>query len=118
MADAEHCSDLQARGRQDACKQFKRLAKLAGLKELHRIDPIRGDYKPKQRSSFKESLSIELIDELRDDGQYGWMTVAFFVYGTRPADTWSLISKDNGTAFAVNLPKGKPLHPKYALALP
>ena len=118
VAVAEQCSDPQTRGRQDACKQFKRLAKLVGLKELDRFDAIRGDYKPKQRSSFDESLLIELIDELRDDGQYGWMTAALFVYGTRPAETWSLIPKDNGTAFAVNLPKGKPPHPKYPLALP
>ena len=118
VAVAEQCSDPQTRGRQDACKQFKRLAKLVDLKELDRFDAIRGDYKPKQRSSFDESLLIELIDELRDDGQYGWMTAALFVYGTRPAETWSLIPKDNGTAFAVNLPKGKPPHPKYPLALP
>ena len=118
VAVAEQCSAPQTRGRHDACKQFKRLAKLVGLKELDRFDTIRGDYKPKQRSIFDESLLIELIDELRDDGQYGWMTAALFVYGTRPAETWSLIPKDNGTAFAVNLPKGKPPHPKYPLALP
>jgi hypothetical protein len=118
VAVAEQCSAPQTRGRQDACKQFKRLAKLVGLKELDRLDAIRGDYKPKQRSSFDESLLIELIDELRGDGHYGWMTAALFVYGTRPAETWSLIPKDNGTAFAVNLPKGKPPHPKYPLALP
>ena len=34
VAVAEQCSDPQTRGRQDACKQFKRLAKLVGLKEL------------------------------------------------------------------------------------
>ena len=118
VAVAEQCSDPQTRGRQDACKQFKRLAKLVGLKELDRFDSIRGDYKPKQRSSFDEALLIKLIDGLRDDGQYGWITAALFVYGTRPAETWSLIPKDNGTAFAVNLPKGKPSHPKYPLALP
>ena len=118
VAVAENCSDPQTRGRQDVCKQFKRLGKLVGLKDLNRFDVIRGDYKPKQRHGFDDERLVELIDGLRDEGRFGWLTAALFVYGTRPAETFSLIPKSNGTAYAVNLPKAKPVHPKYPLALP
>ncbi len=125
-----------------ACQYLKRLALLNGLSGEEAIDELVGSYEPKKRKVIEDALLIQLIDSVREDDErrrklqvrfdgykdkhgrskdycpYGWLTAAQYVYGTRPAETFSLIPNKTGTSYAINLPKGRKKHEKFPLALP
>ncbi len=101
-------TDKGTKSRLDCCKTFKRLAKLAGLEDLERIDEIKGDYEPTIRQRPDEDQLIELVMNLRDHPKWGWATAALLIYGCRPAEVFSLIPSESGTAARViTLNKGK-----------
>jgi hypothetical protein len=50
-----------SRSRLEACKVFKRLAKLAGLEDTDRLDAFRTPYEPGQREIPSESKLCELL---------------------------------------------------------
>lgn len=135
-------TEPETNSRIKACQYLKRLAVSNNLGGEEAIDELVGSYEPKQRKAIEDALLIQLIDSVREDDErrrklqvrfdgykdkhgrskehfpYGWLTAAQYVYGTRPAETFSLIPKKNGTAYAINLPKGRKKHEKFPLALP
>ena len=111
-------SKANSKPRNDMCKIFKRLGKLYFVEnDLKEIDKIRGQWKPNQRQRLNEDEAIELIDKLRENKNYGWLTAAVFIYGCRPMEAFTLNIQKGGSAIAVNCPKAKAKHIKYPVAL-
>ena len=62
--------------RVEACKVYKRLAKLAGLSDLDKLDTIRTPYEPAEREVPSDAEIIELLERTRVHPKYGWLTAA------------------------------------------
>jgi len=94
--------------RVEACKVYKRLAKLAGLSDLDKLDTIRTPYEPAEREVPSDAEIIELLERTRNHKKYGWLTSALVTYGCRPSETVSLQPADDGTARVLTIKrKGK-----------
>jgi len=108
-----------SRSRQEACKVFKRLAKVAGLTDLDQIDAIRTPYEPAERELPTDAQLVELLERVGSHPKYGWMTWALATYGCRPSEVFSLQPADDGTARVLSIKrKGKLPTWRTAMALP
>jgi hypothetical protein len=107
-----------SRTRLEACKVFKRLAKVAGLEGLEQLDALRGSYEPAERQLPSDEQLIALVEAHRDE-RWGWATAALVTYGCRPAEVFSLQPQADGTARVLSV-KRKAKLPSWrtALALP
>ena len=78
-----------------------------------------GKDKAKQRVNIDPAKLIELVEMVRANEKWGWLTASAFCYGTRSGETFSLIPDlDSGTATSVCIPKGKKsMYIKYPIAL-
>ena len=86
---------------------YRKLALINEVKGFTAIDDYASKYEPKQREELDSEQIIEFIDHCRDDGEYGCLTAAQYVYGTRRGETFSLIPDlKNGTSTSINTPKG------------
>jgi len=108
-----------SRSRLEACKVFKRLAKLVGLGDVEQLDAIRTPYEPGQRSLPTDAQLASLLQNIDASHQYGWMTWALVTYGCRPSEVFSLQPSDDGTARVLTVKrKGKLPIWRTAMALP
>ena len=105
--------------RRKMVQYYRKLALINEVKGFTAIDDYASKYEPKQREELDSEQIIEFIDHCRDDGEYGWLTAAQYVYGTRRGETFSLIPDlKNGTSTSINTPKGgKKMELKYPIAL-
>ena len=105
--------------RRKLCQFYKKLGLLNGIENLDKIDKFVGRYIPKTKSPIDEHKFVQLIDMVRDNKKWGWLTAAQYVYGTRSGETFSLVPDiASGTATSVNIPKAKKaMHLKYPIAL-
>jgi hypothetical protein len=108
-----------SRSRLEACKTYKRLGKIAGLKDVHRLDAIRTPYEPGERKLPTDAELLALLEKTLAHKKYGWLTWALITFGCRPAEAFSLHPADNGTARVLSVKrKGKLPTWRTALALP
>ncbi len=112
-------SEPESDKRRKLCQYYKRLAEANGLNNVELIDEFVGRYKAKQRVNIDPAKLIELVEMVRDNEKWGWLTASAFCYGTRSGETFSLIPDlDSGTATSVCIPKGKKsMYMKYPIAL-
>ena len=112
-------SEPESDKRRKLCQYYKRLAEANGLNNVELIDEFVGRYKAKQRVNIDPAKLIELVEMVRDNEKWGWLTACAFCYGTRSGETFSLIPDlDSGTATSVCIPKGKKsMYIKYPIAL-
>ena len=112
-------SEPESDKRRKLCQYYKRLAEANGLNNVELIDEFVGKYKAKQRVNIDPAKLIELVEMVRDNKKWGWLTASAFCYGTRSGETFSLIPDlDSGTATSVCIPKGKKsMYIKYPIAL-
>jgi integrase len=107
-----------SRSRLEACKVYKRLGKVAGLRELEQLDELRTPYEPKERELPTDEQLVELLQQVGDHPRYGWITWAAVTYGCRPSEVFSLQPADDGTARVLTIKrKGKLPNWRTALAL-
>jgi integrase len=108
-----------SRSRVEACKTFKRLGKVAGIKDVEKLDSIRTPYEPRERELPSDAELLILLERTAGHQKYGWLTWALVTYGCRPAEACSLLPADNGTARVLTVKrKGKMPSWRTALALP
>ncbi len=108
-----------SRTRLEACKVFKRLAKLVKLGETERLDAIRTPYEPGQRDLPSDEELAALLLRLDPAHKYSWPTWALVTYGCRPSEVYSLRPADDGTAKVLTVKrKGKLPIWRTAMALP
>ena len=115
----QYDSQPESDKRRKLCQFYKKLGLLNGLENVDKIDKFVGRYIPKTKSPIDEHRFIQLIDMVRDNKKWGWLTAAQYVYGTRSGETFSLVPDiASGTATSVNIPKAKKaMHLKYPIAL-
>jgi integrase len=112
-------TEAGSRSRLEACKVYKRLAKLAGLEGTDQLDAIRTQYEPGQREIPSESELRELLLQLDPAHKYSWSTWALATYGCRPSEVFSLQPSDDGTARVLTVKrKGRAPTWRTAMALP
>ena len=107
------------RSRLEACKVFKRVAKLNKLPEYERIDKYRTKVETKEKNPFTVEELYDALNmvrwqkAMRSDAEswQGWCITAAALYGCRPSETFSVVPKGSGqTAEIVTLKtRGKPL---------
>lgn len=108
-----------SRSRLEACKVFKRLAKLVGVSDTERLDAIRTPYEPGQRDLPSDAELAALLLRLDRAHKYSWITWALVTYGCRPSEVFSLRPAGDGTAKVLTVKrKGKPPIWRTAMALP
>ena len=108
-----------SRSRLEACKVFKRLAKLVDIAGRDRLDAIRTPYEPGQRDLPSDEELEALLLRLDPGHKYSWITWALVTYGCRPSEVFSLRPADDGTANALTVKrKGKPPIWRTAMAPP
>ena len=108
-----------SRSRLEACKVFKRVAKLVGVEGTERLDAIRTPYEPGQRELPSDEELAALLLRLDQAHKYSWITWALVTYGCRPSEVFSLRPSDDGTAKVLTVKrKGKPPIWRTAMALP
>lgn len=108
-----------SRSRLEACKVFKRVAKLVGVEGTERLDAIRTPYEPGQRDLPSDEELTALLLRLDQAHKYSWITWALVTYGCRPSEVFSLRPSDDGTAKVITVKrKGKPPIWRTAMALP
>ena len=108
-----------SRSRVEVCKTFKRLGKIAGVKDVERLDSIRTPYEPRERELPSDEDLLMVLERTTGHKKYGWLTWALVTYGCRPAEACSLLPADNGTARVLTVKrKGKIPNWRTALALP
>jgi len=114
-----HDCEPESKKRDSVAQYFKRLSILNGLKGTKKFDNFIGKYEPKKRTSKDDQKLIDLVDLCRPNERYGWTIASQYIYGTRIAETYSLIPDlDSGTATSVCIPKGgKAMYIKYPIAL-
>ena len=114
-----HDCEPESKKRDSVAQYFKRLSILNGLKGTKKFDNFIGKYQPKKRTSKDDQKLIDLVDLCRPNERYGWTIASQYIYGTRIAETYSLIPDlDSGTATSVCIPKGgKAMYIKYPIAL-
>ena len=112
-------SEPESDKRRKLCQYYKRFAQVNGLNNIELIDEFVGKYKAKQRQNIDPEKLIDLVDMVRDNEKWGWLTASLFVFGTRSGETFSLIPDlETGTATSVCIPKGKKsMYIKYPIAL-
>ena len=112
-------SEPESDKRRKLCQYYKRLAVVNGLSNVELIDDYVGRYKAKQRVNIDPAKLIELVEMVRANEKWGWLTASAFCFGTRSGETFSLIPDlDSGTATSVCIPKGKKsMYMKYPIAL-
>ncbi len=112
-------SEPESDKRRKLCQYYKRFAEVNGLNNVELIDEFVGKYKAKQRVNIDPAKLIELVEMVRDNEKWGWLTASAFCFGTRSGETFSLIPDlDSGTATSVCIPKGKKsMYIKYPIAL-
>ena len=67
---------------------YKRFAQVNGLNNIELIDEFVGKYKAKQRQNIDPEKLIDLVDMVRDNEKWGWLTASLFVFGTRSGETF------------------------------
>ena len=108
-----------SRSRLEACKVYKRLAKLVGVPDTERLDAIRTPYEPGQRDLPSDVELATLLQRLDPKHKYSWITWALVTYGCRPSEVFSLRPAEDGTARVLTVKrKGKPPIWRTAMALP
>ena len=108
-----------SRSRLEACKVYKRLAKLVGVPDTERLDAIRTPYEPGQRDLPSDAELATLLQRLDPKHKYSWITWALVTYGCRPSEVFSLRPAEDGTARVLTVKrKGKPPIWRTAMALP
>lgn len=108
-----------SRSRLEACKVFKRLAKVADLTGQEQLDALRTPYEPAPRELPSDEELRVFLDAVRDHPRWGWATAALAVYGCRPAEVFSLCPAEDGTGRVLTVKrKGKQPIWRTALALP
>ena len=112
-------SEPESDKRRKLCQYYKRFAQVNGLNNIELIDEFVGKYKAKQRQNIDPDKLIELVEMVRDNEKWGWLTASLFVFGTRSGETFSLKPDlETGTATSVCIPKGKKsMYIKYPIAL-
>ncbi len=105
-----------SRTRLEACKVFKRLAKLVKLGETERLDAIRTPYEPGQRDLPSDDEITAMLLRLDPAHKYSWITWALVTYGCRPSEVYSLRPADDGTAKVLTV-KRKGKHPIWRTAM-
>lgn len=108
-----------SRTRLEACKVYKRLGKLAGLDGLDVLDSLRTPYEPTQRELPSDEELLALLQRVRHESRWGWVTAALAIYGCRPAEVFSLQPALDRTARVLTV-KRKSRLPAWrtAMALP
>ena len=108
-----------SRSRLEACKVFKRLANVAGLTGLERLDALRTPYEPAPRELPSDEELRIFLEAVREHPRWGWATAALAAYGCRPAEVFSLCPVGDGTGRVLTV-KRKRKQPiwRTALALP
>ena len=119
LIDEIKLSQPESDKRRKLCQYYKRFAEVNGLNNIELIDDYVGKYKAKQRVNIDPAKLIELVEMVRDNEKWGWLTASAFCFGTRSGETFSLIPDlDSGTATSVCIPKGKKsMYMKYPIAL-
>ncbi len=119
LIDEIKLSQPESDKRRKLCQYYKRFAEVNGLNNVELIDDYVGKYKAKQRVNIDPAKLIELVEMVRDNEKWGWLTASAFCFGTRSGETFSLIPDlDSGTATSVCIPKGKKsMYMKYPIAL-
>ena len=114
-----HDCEPESKKRDSVAQYFKRLCVVNEIGGTKKFDNFIGKYEPKKRTSKDDQKLIDLVDLCRPNERYGWTIASQYIYGTRIAETYSLIPDlDSGTATSVCIPKGKkPMYIKYPIAL-
>ena len=108
-----------SRSRLEACKVFKRLAKVADLTGFEQLDALRTPYEPAPRELPGDEELWRFLETVRQHPRWGWATAALAVYGCRPAEVFSLCPAEDGTGRVLTVKrKGKQPIWRTALALP
>ncbi len=108
-----------SRSRLEACKVFKRLAKVAHLTGFEQLDALRTPYEPAPRELPGDEELRRFLEAVRGHPRWGWATAALAVYGCRPAEVFSLCPVEDGTGRVLTVKrKGKLPIWRTALALP
>ena len=119
LIDEIKLSQPESDKRRKLCQYYKRFAEVNGLNNIELIDDYVGKYKAKQRVNIDPAKLIELVEMVRDNEKWGWLTASLYVFGTRSGETFSLVPDlDSGTATSVCIPKGKKsMYMKFPIAL-
>jgi len=114
-----HDCEPESKKRDSVAQYFKRLCVVNEIGGTKKFDNFIGKYEPKKRTSKDDQKLIDLVDLCRPNERYGWTIASQYIYGTRIAETYSLIPDlDSGTATSVCIPKGgKAMYIKYPIAL-
>ena len=102
-----------SRSRQECWKVYKRLAKILHLKpEIGDVDQFfkrfNQPYKPKKEMQPpNEEEVFKILNTIRWDEEFGWLTAAMAIYGCRPTEAFSLMPKGDGRAASVYTIKKK-----------
>jgi len=114
-----HDCEPESKKRDSVAQYFKRLCVVNEIGGIKKFDNFIGKYEPKKRTSKDDQKLIDLVDLCRPNERYGWTIASQYIYGTRIAETYSLIPDlDSGTATSVCIPKGgKAMYIKYPIAL-
>jgi len=108
-----------SRSRLEACKVFKRLARLAELSGLEQLDALRTPYEPAPRELPSDEELRVFLEAVREHPRWGWATAALAAYGCRPAEVFSLLPSADGTGSVLTVKrKGKLPIWRTALVLP
>jgi hypothetical protein len=108
-----------SRSRLEACKVFKRLAKVADLPGYGQLDELRTPYETAPRELPSDEELRVFLEDVREHPRWGWATAAVAVYGCRHVEVFSLCPGEDGTGRVLTVKrKGKPTIWLTALALP
>jgi hypothetical protein len=108
-----------SRSRLEACKVYKRLARLADLNGLEHLDALCTPYEPAPRELPTDEDLRTFLQAVREHPRWGWATAALAAYGCRPAEVFSLLPSADGTGSVLTVKrKGKLPIWRTALVLP
>ena len=103
----------RSRSRLECWKQYKRLAKMLYLRpEIGDVDQFFDRFAQtyeakKEMHPPNEEKALEILNTLRWDEEFGWLTAAMIIYGCRPTEAFSLVPKGDGRAASVYTIKQK-----------
>lgn len=106
MIEAIHSTEKLSRARYEACKTYKRVAKLVEIDGTKQIDELRVKPTPKRKLNPPNPEKLkQIIDTVRfvttgTRGQMwqGWIVAAIAAYGCRPGEAFGLMPKGEGTS--------------------
>lgn len=107
MIEAINSTKKLSRTRYEACKTFKRVAKLLDIQGTQRIDALRVMPTPKKQINPPNQEKLRKILETcryvtskKGGGQMwqGWSIAALALYGCRPSESFGLTPKGNGAS--------------------